>query len=87
MLPVLAPLSNVAVNGLFCPQTWNAALIPCSQRPFDTLIVAPAVAGVIVNLTPLDWPTVDVGLPWHFWIAPAMLPQIWSCATLEVVKR
>lgn len=29
---------------------------------------------------------VDVGAPWHFWIVPAMPPQIWSRATFEVWK-
>lgn len=57
-----------------------------SQRPLEMLMVSPLITGVIVNFTLPDWPVVDVGAPWHFWIVPAMPPQIWSSATLEVWK-
>ena len=50
------------------------------------LIVSPATTGLIVKRTLPDWPTVDVGAPWHFWIVPAMPPQICSSATLDVWK-
>lgn len=57
-----------------------------SQRPLEMLIVSPLITGVIAKLTLPDLPVVDVGAPWHFWIVPAMPPQIWSRATFEVWK-
>lgn len=57
-----------------------------SQRPLEMLMVSPLIAGVIEKRTLPDWPVVDVGAPWHFWIVPAMPPQIWSRATFEVWK-
>ncbi len=50
------------------------------------LIVSPLITGVIAKRTLPDWPVVDVGAPWHFWMVPAMPPQIWSSATFEVWK-
>ena len=49
-------------------------------------MVSPATTGLIVKRTLPDWPTVDVGDPWHFWIVPAMPPQIWRRATFDVWK-
>jgi hypothetical protein len=46
------------------------------------LIVLPATVGFSVNFEVPDCPTVDAGLPWHFWMVPAMLPQIERMATL-----
>ena len=49
-------------------------------------MTSPLTAGLIVKRTLPDWPVVDVGAPWHFWIEPAMPPQIWRSATLDVWK-
>ena len=49
-------------------------------------MTSPAMTGVIVKRTLPDWPVVDVGAPWHFWIVPAMPPQIWRRATFDVWK-
>ena len=49
-------------------------------------MMSPLTAGLIVKRTLPDWPVVDVGAPWHFWIEPAMPPQIWRSATLDVWK-
>jgi hypothetical protein len=82
MSPTLAPPWNVAVKGASAPQTAATALMPCSQRPLETLIVAPFVAGAMLNWAAPDAPVVALGAPWHFSILPAMPPQICSCATL-----
>ena len=50
------------------------------------LITSPETTGLIVKRTSPDWPVVDVGAPWHFWIVPAIPPQICRSATLDVWK-
>ena len=69
-----------------CMKAGNKTSNPRSQRPLEMLIVAPLTAGVIENLALPDTPVVDVGAPWHFWIVPAMPPQICSRATFTVWK-
>jgi hypothetical protein len=53
-----------------------------SHRPFDILIVDPESVAVSVNFEVPDWPVVEVGFPPHFWIVPAMPPQMPRIATL-----
>lgn len=53
-----------------------------THRPFETLIVDPASVALSVNSEVPETPVVDVGLPPHFWISPAMPPQMPRMATL-----
>lgn len=79
--PVEDPNGHVAVYA--CPpgHTASADLMHCSHRPLEMLIVAPATAGLSVNLASPDWPVVEVGLPWHLVMAPEIPPQMASRAT------
>lgn len=76
MSPVDAPPGQVAVYADPLVHVASADLIHCSHLPLEMLIVAPLSVGVRVNLASPDWPVVLVGLPPHFWIDPAMPPQI-----------
>jgi len=78
---VLAPKANVAVKGISAPQMAATALIPCSHLPLLMLSVAPATTGLIVNFDVPETPVVDVGLPPHFSMVPAIPPQIANIAT------
>jgi hypothetical protein len=44
-------------------------------------MVAPDTNGVKVNFEVPEAPVVEVGLPWHFWMEPAIPPQIERMAT------
>lgn len=79
--PVVAPptqvLSKVPVGHVSC-----AALTQRSHRPLEMLMVAPASVADRSKRDPPFSPTVDVGDPPHFWIEPAMPPQMERMATL-----
>jgi len=53
---------QVNVAGVFPHCAWIALTQP-SHLPLETLIVAPATLGVIVNFAVPDAPVVEVGLP------------------------
>jgi hypothetical protein len=74
-LPVLAPPIHVLVNSPV-GQVALAARIQPSQRPLETLIVAPATVVESLKRAVPELPVVEVGLPLHFVMAPAMPPQI-----------
>lgn len=79
--PLVAPptqvLSNVPVGHVSL-----AALTQRSHRPLEMLIVAPlSVVDRSKRAVPLS-PVVLDGLPPHFWIDPAMPPQMDRMATL-----
>lgn len=71
---------QVLVNGE-SPQTALAALMQPSQRPFEILIVVPAVSTFKDNFAVPLAPTVLVGLPSQCVIFPAMLPHMERRAT------
>jgi hypothetical protein len=78
--PVLAPPTQVP-DMLPVGHTARAARMHCSQRPLEMLMVAPESTALSANLAVPDWPVVDVGLPPHLVMVPAMPPQIPSSAT------
>lgn len=78
--PVLAPPLQVDLK-LPLGHVALAARMHPSQRPLDTLIVAPEAVGFKVNFAVPDTPVVLFGAPPHFWMDPAMPPQIASVAT------
>lgn len=78
--PVLAPPAQVPDMEPVGHTAW-AARTHCSQRLLEMLMVAPDVAASRVNLAVPDWPVVETGLPPHFWIEPAIPPQMLSSAT------
>jgi hypothetical protein len=80
LVPAVPPTHSL-LNGLF-PHTALAALMHASHLPFDTLIVDPWFTTFSFSTAVPDAPVVEAGLPWHFWIVPAMVPQMERMATL-----
>jgi hypothetical protein len=72
--PSLTPPKHVLVN-VPVGHVASAARTQCSQRPLETVIVAPDTTGLSVNLEVPDAPTVDVGSPSQNSMDPAIPPQ------------
>ena len=79
-VPAVPPTHSL-LNGL-SPHTALAALMHASHLPLDTLIVDPSFTTFRFSTAVPDAPVVEAGLPWHFWIVPAMVPQMERMATL-----
>jgi hypothetical protein len=76
-LPTVAPPMQVEVR-LPVGHTALAARTQPSQRPLETLSVAPDVKVLRTNSAVPDVPVVVAGEPPHFVIAPAIPPQMAS---------
>ncbi|MCJ1358065.1 MAG: hypothetical protein MMC33_008063 [Icmadophila ericetorum] len=75
--PSVVPPMQVVVNVL--AHIALAARTHPSHFSFETFIVAPKLSGTRVNIDVPIAPTVEVGLPKHFWL-PDIPPQIESMA-------
>ena len=75
--PPIHVLEKLPVGHVNC-----AAFTQRSHLPLLTLIVAPASVALRVKRDVPDRPVVDTGLPPHFWMVPAMPPQMPRIATL-----